>query len=200
MASEGTSFSLLYGLSVLFYPPLSNRIRYMSCVYIHSMRTPPTEGNLLDNFNRKNLFAQVHNSTNFVSQTSFPQASEMTLNSTESLEITVLRSKLRASYTPTPTTTLTAMTAMLCWLALNKGKAAVHDFCWTTKSVRTREVLPRPWVDRSVCHLLLVCFLLNLRTPRSAVMLNRLHSACSWNKCRTVHGQQLQHVFCWAGA
>lgn len=122
MASEGTSFSLLYGLSVLFHLRLSNRIRYMSCVYIHSMRTPPTEGNLLDNFNRKNLFAQVHNSTNFVSQTSFPHASEMTLNSTESLEITVLRSKLRASYTPTPTTTLTAVTAMLCWLALNRAK------------------------------------------------------------------------------
>ena len=105
---------LLYGLSVLFHPRLSNRIRYMSCVYIHSMRTPPTEGNSLDNFNRKNLFAHVHNSTNLVSQTSFPHASEMTLNSTESLEITVLRSKLRASYTPTPTKTLTAVTAMLC--------------------------------------------------------------------------------------
>ena len=122
MASEGTSFSLLYGLSVLFHPRLSNRIRCMSCVYIHSMRTPPTEGNSLDNFNRKNLFAHVHNSTNLVSQTSFPHASEMTLNSTESLEITVLRSKLRASYTPTPTKTLTAVTAMLCWLALNRAK------------------------------------------------------------------------------
>ena len=114
MALEGTSFSLVYGLSVLFHPRLSNRKRYTLCVYMHSMHTPPTEGNSLENFNVKNLFAHVHNSSNLVSQTSFPHASEMTLNSRENLETTAQRNKLRASYTPTPTTTLTAMTAMLC--------------------------------------------------------------------------------------
>ena len=46
-------------------------------------------------------------------KTSFPHASKMTLNSRENLETTVLRNKLRASFTPTPTTTLIAMT--LCY-------------------------------------------------------------------------------------
>ena len=81
-------------------------------------------------------------------------------------------------------------------ISTKQGETAVHGFCCTTKAVRMREALARPWVDRLVCHLLLVCFLLNLLTPRSAVMLKRLHSACCGSKCRAVHGQQFQHVLC----